>query len=76
MMKKKMLQKLCLDVYKRQGKCHTQKEYFIRAILISVLGYLFAGMFNDSMVVTAPVFWCLLGLGAGGMGDRVRNTIS
>ena len=59
-----------------KGKCHTQKEYFIRAILISVLGYLFAGMFNDSMVVTAPVFWCLLGLGAGGMGDRVRNTIS
>lgn len=59
-----------------KGKCHTQKEYFIRAILISVLGYLFAGMFNDSMVVTAPVFWCLLGIGAGGMDDRVRNTIS
>ena len=52
------------------------ERVFIRAILISVLGYLFAGMFNDSMVVTAPVFWCLLGLGAGGMGDRVRNTIS
>lgn len=59
-----------------KGKCHTQKEYFIRAILISVLGYLFAGMFNDSMVVTAPVFWCLLGIGAGGVDDRVRNTIS
>ena len=55
-----------------KGKCHTQKEYFIRAILISVLGYLFAGMFNDSMVVTAPVFWCLLGLGAGGV-DNVRK---
>ena len=55
-----------------KGKCHTQKENFIRAILISVLGYLFAGMFNDSMVVTAPVFWCLLGLGAGGV-DNVRK---
>lgn len=58
-----------------KGKCHTQKEYFIRAILISVLGYLFAGMFNDSMVVTAPVFWCLLGMGVGGVDNRVRNTI-
>lgn len=60
-----------------KGKCHTQKEYFMRAVLISALGYLFAGMFNDSMVVVAPLFWCLLGLGAGGVENvNVRNIIS
>ncbi len=44
---------------------YAEKEYFIRAILISVLGYLFAGMFNDSMVVTAPVFLVSVRSGSG-----------
>lgn len=33
------------------------------AILIAVCGYLITGLTNDSMLVTSPVFYCLLGLG-------------
>lgn len=32
-------------------------------VFAAILTYLFAGIVNDSMVVTAPVFWALLGLG-------------
>lgn len=34
------------------------------AIMLGVVGYLAAGMFNDSVVHVAPVFWVLLGVGA------------
>ena len=30
---------------------------------LGVVGYLFAGMFNDSVVSVAPVFWIVLGVG-------------
>ena len=30
---------------------------------LGVVGYLFAGMFNDSVVSVAPVFWIILGVG-------------
>lgn len=33
------------------------------AILLGCTGYLFIGFVNDSMVVTAPLFWGLLGIG-------------
>jgi len=33
------------------------------AIFVAILSYLVNGIFNDSMVGTAPVFWGLLGLG-------------
>lgn len=32
-------------------------------ILLSITGYLVAGLFNDSVVGIAPIFWVLLGLG-------------
>jgi len=33
------------------------------ACLISVIGYLFSGMFNDQVISVAPLFWIILGLG-------------
>jgi O-antigen ligase len=33
------------------------------AIFLSISGYLTAGLFNDSVVGIAPIFWVLLGLG-------------
>jgi hypothetical protein len=30
---------------------------------LGVVGYLFAGIFNDSVVSVAPVFWIVLGVG-------------
>jgi len=32
-------------------------------VFLSVCGYLVSGMFNDSVVAIAPIFWVLLGLG-------------
>ncbi|WP_019851357.1 O-antigen ligase [Desulfitobacterium sp. PCE1] len=32
-------------------------------VFAGIVGYLGAGVFNDSVVSVAPVFWCLLGLG-------------
>ena len=45
-----------------------KKEYrtnqiFGAAVCLGVVGYLFAGFFNDSVVSVAPVFWILLGVG-------------
>lgn len=33
------------------------------AVFLSIIGYLMTGVFNDSIVSVAPVFWGLLGLG-------------
>ena len=33
------------------------------AVFVAIVGYLGAGLFNDSVVSVAPVFWVLLGLG-------------
>lgn len=33
------------------------------ACFISIIGYLFAGIFNDYIVSISPMFWCILGLG-------------
>jgi O-antigen ligase len=52
------------------------------AIFTSIIGYLGAGFFNDSVVSVAPVFWVLLGIGVGinyklknssGNKDEVKN---
>lgn len=45
-------------------KLGTQTEAFGIAAFIGSIGYMIAGISNDSMVVTAPVFWGMLGLGA------------
>lgn len=37
----------------------------LAALLLSVAGYLIMGISNDSLVVTAPIFWALLGAGFG-----------
>lgn len=33
------------------------------ACFMSVIGYLFAGIFNDYIISVSPIFWCILGLG-------------
>lgn len=35
------------------------------AVLIGVVAYMIAVLANDSTICTAPVFWCILGLGFG-----------
>ena len=45
-------------------KSNYQNEQIIGiAVMLSVIGYLGAGLFNDSVVAVAPIFWILLGAG-------------
>ena len=44
-------------------KLTTQTEAFGIAALIGSIGYMISGISNDSMVVTAPVFWGMISIG-------------
>ncbi|MBU3812642.1 MAG: O-antigen ligase family protein, partial [Candidatus Niameybacter stercoravium] len=46
-------------------KDYSSKEIVGIAVFLSVIGYLGAGIFNDSIVSVAPIFWVLLGTGMG-----------
>lgn len=41
-----------------------------KALALCAAGYFIMGLVNDSMVVTAPVFWVLLGMGCGTAGEQ------
>ncbi len=43
----------------------SDKSILLTGILCGILGYALAGVFNDSVVSVAPVFWTMTGLGAG-----------
>ena len=53
----------CFRLYALKKKYRIEQIYGI-SIMLAVVGYLAAGMFNDSVVAVAPVFWILLGVGA------------
>ncbi len=40
-----------------------QKRIIAAGILLSILGYCVAGIFNDSVVAVSPIFWMFLGFG-------------
>ena len=51
-----------LKLYTRKEK-YTKPELIGICTFLGVIGYLFAGFFNDSVVSVAPVFWIVLGAG-------------
>ena len=51
-----------LKLYIKETKLKTI-HYTGIIIFVSIIGYLITGIFNDSVVFVAPVFWILLGLG-------------
>lgn len=44
-------------------KLSSMYEHIGIACFISIVGYLFVGIFNDHIVSVSPIFWCILGLG-------------
>ena len=44
-------------------KDYNKPQILGSATCLGVIGYLFAGIFNDSVVSVAPVFWIVLGVG-------------
>lgn len=53
----------CFRLYALK-KSYRSEQCFGISVMLAVVGYLAAGMFNDSVVSVAPVFWILLGTGA------------
>lgn len=53
----------CFRLYALK-KSYRREQYFGISVMLAIIGYLAAGMFNDSVVSVAPVFWILLGTGA------------
>ncbi|AOR24597.1 O-antigen ligase family protein [Clostridium taeniosporum] len=59
-----------------------KKEYNESQILggitcLGIVGYLFAGMFNDSVISVAPMFWIILGVGVSlNYLNKKRNQIN
>lgn len=41
----------------------TENEIMGISVFLAVIGYLFAGIFNDSVISVAPIFWVVLGVG-------------
>ena len=52
----------CLRLYAFRREYRPTQVYGA-AVMLAVTGYLAAGLFNDSVVSVAPVFWILLGTG-------------
>lgn len=52
----------CFRLYALRREYRIEQIYGA-AVMLAVVGYLTAGMFNDSVVSVAPVFWILLGVG-------------
>ena len=52
----------CFKLYAFKGFYDNQDAVGI-ALMLAIVGYLGAGLFNDSIVAVAPVFWILLGAG-------------
>lgn len=44
-------------------RSYSQQQTIGAAISLAIIGYLGAGVFNDSVVSVAPIFWILLGIG-------------
>lgn len=53
----------CFRLYALK-KTYRSEQCFGISVMLAIVGYLAAGMFNDSAVSVAPVFWILLGTGA------------
>lgn len=53
----------CFRLYALRRSYRTEQAMGV-SVMLGIVGYLAAGMFNDSIVSVAPVFWILLGVGA------------
>jgi hypothetical protein len=52
----------CFKLYALK-KHYEYSQFFGIAVCLSIVGYLFAGFFNDSVVAVSTIFWIILGVG-------------
>ena len=62
----------CVRIYRRVD-LHERLSWIGFGLFAAVLVYMVAAVVNDSNVCTAPVFWCILGLGLAVNRMLVRN---
>ena len=51
-----------IKLYANKSK-FTEIEIMGISVFLAIIGYLFAGIFNDSVISVAPIFWIVLGVG-------------
>lgn len=51
--------------YYMRNEVDTVEKFFGAGISLGMIGYLVSGVFNDSVVAVAPIYWILLGVGYG-----------
>lgn len=64
----------CIKVYAGINKFGFQ-EILGAGIFLGSIGYMIAGLTNDSCVATAPVFWTMLGIGVAININAAKNTV-
>ena len=42
---------------------YDEKQLLGTILFLSIIGYLFTGLFNDSVICVAPIFWVIMGVG-------------
>lgn len=52
-----------MKLYALKKEYNTPSIVYGTITFLGVIGYLFAGLFNDSIISVAPVFWIVLGVG-------------
>lgn len=52
----------CIKLYAFKSS-YTHSEILGVANSLGIIGYLFAGFFNDSLISVAPIFWIVFGTG-------------
>ncbi|MBR4343172.1 MAG: O-antigen ligase family protein [Lachnospiraceae bacterium] len=52
-----------IKLYMKADKAHYYPSMIGIGILCGTFGYMIVGMINDSMIVVAPLFWTLIGIG-------------
>ncbi|HWT76026.1 MAG TPA: O-antigen ligase family protein [Mobilitalea sp.] len=62
---------ICLYIKGRFDTLHSKLGV---AIFVGTISYMIAGITNDSCVATAPVFWCLIGIGIA-VNQKVKSMI-
>ena len=59
----KSMKLLAARSHQRNNGGNSEERVFLCAALSAVIGYLAAGVFNDSVVAVSPIFWMMLGFG-------------
>lgn len=59
-----------------KARMDSVSKVFGASLVLGIIGYLVSGIFNDSVVAVAPIYWALLGVGYGVLYLHKKEEIS